>query len=451
MTARPHNTDFDSLDLESARAALRAQHQQLEHHERQLEAMSRISAALFSQTSLDDLMRETLTVTIEVVGADAGSLQMYDSVRDVLTFRTVVGPASERLVGFSMPASQGISGRVFRTGQPDLNTDVQSSVEFNRDVDAQTGFVTRSMATVPIKRPDGPPIGVMQILNFAENYDSSDLEVLLVLSGQAAMALENARLAQSAQQAAMVNLIGDVSHDIKNMLTPIQTGVWTLDPLLRKMFADLEKASATLSPEDAAKIARATEFGRESYEWILQNALDAAERVQIRTKEIADAVKGISTPPRFVEANFNALCEEVATALRLVAYDSHVELELDLDPMLSPVEFDHKLLYNALYNLVNNAIPETPDGGRVTIRTRAPSLGDLNFTVEVEDTGRGMLPQVRDRLFTEDSVSTKPGGTGLGTRIVADVVRRHRGHIAVGSEPGAGTTFTLLLPVCQNR
>jgi signal transduction histidine kinase len=291
--------------------------------------MSRISAALFLPAFHRRLcMRETLTVNSSKSSAPTPVRPQFKCMTAARDFLIFLAPSGRRLrtrlVGFSMPASQGISGRVFRQGTPDLNIDVQNSSEFNREVDDRTGFVTRSMATVPIKRPDGPPIGVMQILNFAESYDHFDLEVLVVLAGQAAMALENARLAHSAQQAAMVNLIGDVSHDIKNMLTPIQTGVWTLDPLLRKTFADLQHVSAELAPEDGAKIDVATQYARESYEWILQNALDAAERVQIRTKEIADAVKGISTPARFVEANFNALCEEVVSALRLVAYDAHV-------------------------------------------------------------------------------------------------------------------------------
>ncbi len=115
------------------------------------------------------------------------------------------------------------------------------------------------------------------------------------------------------------------------------------------------------------------------------------------------------------------------------------------------VEFDRKQIYNALYNLVNNAIPETPEGGIITLLTRALSARDGNFLVEVSDTGRGMPENVREKLFTDEAISTKPGGTGLGTRIVADIVRRHHGHIAVKSEIGVGTTFTVLLPLRQNR
>ncbi len=436
--------DFDARTPDELRQALL-------HRELQIEAMSRLSAAVFEQRSVDALIKEILTIAIETVGASAGSLQMHDAARDHLVFRYAVGAAAEQLVGFSMPASQGISGRVFRSGHSDIVTDALGTLNFNSDVDAQTGTITQSMATVAIKRPGASPLGVMQILNFAESYDHYDLEVLEVIAAQAALAIDRARLEQHERKAAMVNLIGDVSHDIKNMLTPIQTGVWTLDPMMGEMFSHLDRVTAHLESGDRARIEDAVASVRQEYGWILQNALDAAERVQLRTKEIGDAVKGVSAAPRFVEADFNELVLEVVRALRLVAHDAQIDLETDLDPSLPNVEFDHKLIYNALYNLVNNAIPETPEDGCVTVRTRALSPNESNFLLEVSDTGRGMSAEVRDRLFTNDAVSTKIGGTGLGTRIVWDVVRRHKGHVTVQSEIGAGSTFTLLLPLRQDR
>ena len=65
----------------------------------------------------------------------------------------------------------------------------------------------------------------------------------------------------------------------------------------------------------------------------------------------------------------------------------------------------------------------------------------------MEDTGKGIPEHIRKRLFTDEAVSTKPGGTGLGTRIVAGVVRRHNGTITVRSEEGRGSTFSIRLPL----
>ncbi len=428
-------------------AALR---DKLAHRERQIEAIRAISEAIFSHTSIDELLRETLEVAMETIGAGAGSVQIHDPQRDVLVFRYVAGPASEQLQDLAVLTSQGIAGRVFRSGTPDVTSEAGENPDFNREIDSRTGLTTHAMATVPIKRRGGAAIGVMQVLNFERHYDVYDVEILEVIAGQVASAIESARLEQQGRKAAMVNFIGDLSHDIKNMLTPIQTGVWTLDPMLREMFDHIERATLKLPREARADLDAATDLTRESYEWILQNALDAAERVQNRTKEIADAVKGISTPPRFERDDFNAACQEVISALRLVAHDAQVELVSDLDPTLPPIEFDHKQIYNALYNLVNNAIPETPEGGQITLRTRALKRDNAEFLVEIADTGKGMPREIREKLFTDEAVSTKPGGTGLGTRIVGDIVKRHHGTIGVESEVGKGTTFTLLLPLKQN-
>ena len=127
---------FDSqsrpTEVSACNSAETSVRQALEHRERQIEAMSRLSAAMFTHRGVDALVRETLTIAVETVGADAGSLQMHDASRDQLVFRYVVGAAAERLLGFTMPASEGISGRVFRTGEPDIASDVRERPDFNR-------------------------------------------------------------------------------------------------------------------------------------------------------------------------------------------------------------------------------------------------------------------------------------------------------------------------------
>ncbi len=423
----------------------------LQHRETQIEAIQKTSAALLSHSTVEAMVRETLRLAIEVLNADAGSLLLHNPVTDTLVFRYVIGPASESLIGYVMPASQGIAGRVFRTGEPDITQKVSERQDFNRSVDEKTGYHTESMMTVPVKRAEGSPIGVMQILNSSKAFDIRDCEVLQVMAAQASAAIENARLVQEARKAEIVNVIGDISHDIKNMLTPIQSGVWTLEPMLDEMFEALDAIHAKCPETDAwgAKIKEAADLVREDYGWILGAALDAAEKVQVRTKEIADAVKGESAAPFFELANLNDTAEEVVRGLRLVAHDRRLELIADFDPQLPLIEFDRKQMYNALYNLVNNAIPETPAGGRITVRTRAPQQGESTLRVEIQDTGKGIPEHVRVRLFTDEAVSTKPGGTGLGTRIVGGVIRRHNGTIAVHSEEGRGTTFIIRLPLPQ--
>jgi signal transduction histidine kinase len=140
----------------------------------------------------------------------------------------------------------------------------------------------------------------------------------------------------------------------------------------------------------------------------------------------------------------------VARVLYVVAEPVGVAIDVSGVAELPPLLLDRRRMYNCIYNLVHNAIPETPPGGtiRVSARRRADDEHEAPGTLEivVADDGRGMPESVRARLFGDDAVSTKPGGTGLGTRIVRGAVEAHGGSISVASAPGAGARFTLTLP-----
>ena len=419
----------------------------LEHRERQIAALRRISEALLSQVKIDDLLRETLNVAVEVLKATVGSLQMHDPRTDALVFRHVTSASDTHLVGFSIPTSKGISGQVFLSGLSNLTNKVGQNVEFNPEVDEKSGTRTHSMLTVPLKRPDGKSIGVLQVLNSRTHFDELDLEVLEVLGAQAAMSIENARLAQEARKAEIVNVIGNISHDIKNMLTPIQSGIWTLQTLLEDASESVTGVCRNCPPDETwgAQITQALDAFGADFAWITESALDSSERVQDFTRDLADAVKGEIAPPVFERGDLNCTVQDVARTLQLTAEKAGVRLGLDLDAALPPLAFDRKQIHSALYNLVNNAVPETPQGGSVTIRTRRE--GEATILLQVQDTGRGIPDDVRSRLFTEQAISTKVGGTGLGTRIIAGVVQRHNGTITVESEVGRGSTFSIRLPL----
>ncbi len=441
----------EAAQLEATRLVERVRELELKlgHRERQIDAMQHTAESLLSQDTVDDMVREALEIGIEVLDADSGSMLIHNPLDDTLAFRYVVGPAANKLIGMTMPADQGIAGRVFQSGEADITQQVGDASEHNRDIDQQTGYQTESMMTVPLKRNGGKALGVMQMLNAREPFDKLDLEVLQVMAAQASSAIENARLLNEARKAETINLIGDISHDIKNMLTPIQSGVWTLEPMMDEMFRALDKIHVVCPQADLwnQQIRDAVSIVREDYGWILQGSLGAALKVQMRTKEIADAMKGQSAPPFFTPGNLNDIVNEVASALRITILDARLEMELELDPDLPIAEFDHKQIYNALYNLANNAIPETPPDGLITLRTQ--KIDGDTLRIQVQDTGKGIPPQVRASLFTESTISTKIGGTGLGTRIVGDVVKNHRGKISVESQENQGTTFTIILPLHQ--
>ncbi|HKB15930.1 MAG TPA: ATP-binding protein, partial [Planctomycetota bacterium] len=102
----------------------------------------------------------------------------------------------------------------------------------------------------------------------------------------------------------------------------------------------------------------------------------------------------------------------------------------------------------AVVNLVENAIDAMPRGGVLELAVGSGSSPD-SVVLSVSDTGRGLDPAVRDRLF-EPYFSTKSSGTGLGLAIVRRAVEAHGGGISVESRPEGGTVFRIRLPVAAS-
>jgi two-component system cell cycle sensor histidine kinase/response regulator CckA len=137
----------------------------------------------------------------------------------------------------------------------------------------------------------------------------------------------------------------------------------------------------------------------------------------------------------------------------------NIELVTDLDPSLGIVRADAGHIHQVLLNLTVNARDAMPKGGRLTISSSNVNINGLKFPLlpclpsgpyvrlTVADTGVGISAEVRAHLFEPFFTTKAPGcGTGLGLSTVYGIVRQSGGHITVESEPGWGTTFSILLP-----
>jgi signal transduction histidine kinase len=177
---------------------------------------------------------------------------------------------------------------------------------------------------------------------------------------------------------------------------------------------------------------------------VIEMLRHTAKRIQERTKNIADYIKLSHAPVAFAPCRLAEVVDNVLKILRLPADVKHVALRAEGLDRLPVIQADELRLYAVFYNLINNAIPEVPPGGSVTVGGTA--AGDA-VTLTVSDTGRGMPPEVREKLFTSRSASRKAGGSGIGMQIVKDAVDSHGGEIRVESAEGKGTTFTIRLPL----
>jgi signal transduction histidine kinase len=146
---------------------------------------------------------------------------------------------------------------------------------------------------------------------------------------------------------------------------------------------------------------------------------------------------------QFEEDSINDMVMAVTDFIRPVAGRQGIALRVTADPAVPPMEIDRALLRQAVLNLIKNGLEALSQGGTLTVTTRRV---DDTVEIAVSDTGPGIPPEVGKRLF-EQFFTTKPQGTGLGLSITRQIVEEHGGQIRWSSTPGAGATFTIVLPV----
>jgi signal transduction histidine kinase len=148
------------------------------------------------------------------------------------------------------------------------------------------------------------------------------------------------------------------------------------------------------------------------------------------------------------------ILERVTGSLQMQAKQKGISLGVEMPKDLPhAIEADGALLQQALYNLVENALKYTPQGGAVTIQLQTdPSA----LTFAVQDSGIGIPKNDLPRLFEKFYRGTNrealaQRGTGLGLAIVKSIAERHGGKVWAESEPGKGSTFHLQIPLAQSK
>jgi two-component system NtrC family sensor kinase len=169
------------------------------------------------------------------------------------------------------------------------------------------------------------------------------------------------------------------------------------------------------------------------------------------SRRCGDLVKNLLTfshtsPMNRQSTNVNTVVDR---SLRLIAPQMEmkgIEVHADLAPDLPLVQCDPGQIEQVVLALAMNALDAMPHGGNLWLRTRAGA--DSGMEIEVRDDGSGIPADILPRIF-EPFLTTKEGGksVGLGLAVSQNIIDRHSGKIAVQSQLGKGTTFTVTLPV----
>jgi len=370
-----------------------------------------------SSLEIDKLLELILQTATSTVEAERGTLYLVDDIKKELWSK--IAQTSGEIVEIRLPIGKGIAGYVAATGETINISDAYSDPRFNPEVDKKYGYRTKTILCMPMKDKEGKIIGVFQLLNKKGNvFTKEDEDFINALSIHATIALENAKLAQQMVSSERLSAVGRMAstiiHDIKNPMGTL------------RVYAQVMKKKA--ADEEVTKLA--------------DEMIRQVDRFVNMTQEILDFSRGVSSL-NIQETEFSDLMEMVLNFIEKDLTKRNVKLVRN-DKFRGLVNVDADKVMRVFYNIAGNAADAMPNGGQLTVNTLEK---DGFVVVEFVDTGTGMPPEVKAKIFEPFVTYGKKHGTGLGMAIVKKIVDDHKGKIEIDSEMGKGTTVRLLFPL----
>jgi len=416
-----------------------------EGSERRAAFLAEVSAALAASLEYRSTLARVARMSVPFL-ADACIVDIAEEDGGVTRLEVALADPAKHGVAARLkanpprPGSSSPQARVLRTGQPIIAPEVKAAdlEKFTQDEahrQALEDFGPRSLMVAPIVAR-GRTLGA---LTFAaaesdRRFGRSDLSLAEDVARRAGLAVENARLYKTSQEArqaaeaanrAKDEFLATLSHELRTPLSPILGWV----RLLRA--GDLDAAASARGLEVIERNVRAQTQ-------LIEDLLDVSRIITGKLRLEVRPIDLVSV----VEAGIDAV--------RPAAEAKGIRILARLDALASPMVGDPDRLQQVVWNLVSNAVKFTPKDGEVDVEL---ALVDNHARLRVRDTGKGIqasfLPHVFDRLRQADSTSTRAhGGLGIGLAIVRHLVELHGGTVGAESAgEGKGSTFTVELPI----
>ncbi len=201
-----------------ARPASQASNATRDRRLRFAELLLSISQKMSGMDTLDEVLTGLVEVTTRELNAERGTLFLNDPETNELYSRVAQGNFHREI---RLLNNSGIAGHVFTKGEGLIIDDAYADARFNRTIDEQTGFVTRSILCVPIKTAKGDIIGVAQVLNKQKGgFNKGDLKLLVAMTTQGTLALQSAQFIERMkairkQELEFLDIVSEVTSDIK--------------------------------------------------------------------------------------------------------------------------------------------------------------------------------------------------------------------------------------------
>jgi signal transduction histidine kinase len=400
---------------------------------RLLETLVSVSRSINSALHVDEALQLITREACTLMEARMCSLLMLDATGESLDLRASFGAGPTYKDKPRLSVDESFMGIVVRRKKPMQLENVQTSALYqNIDMARREGLV--SLLSAPLIF-SGQTIGTLNVYTGEpRSFSNEEVHILTALTELSAIAIEKARLyervvdveeqlRQNEKLSALGLLAAEVAHEIRNPLTVMKMLYHSLG---------LEFAPGDPRVRDDA---------------ILREKMDHLNKI---VEQILDFAR--SSEPKMSALNINQLLNDLALLIRHKLRNQEIHFVRRLAPELPEIMADGTQLAQAFLNLTLNAVEAMPQGGTLTISTRAvilPRRGPKpsHVLIEFRDTGQGMPEEQRRRRFSSLLSTTKQKGTGLGLAIVSRVIETHRGRVRILSRPGKGTAITITLPV----
>lgn len=404
----------------------------LEGRHKLLLRLVELSVTLNSTLDLDELLQRITATATELLECEAASILLYDEKNPRLFFAAATGSDPEKLAEIPVPIDNSLAGTIFRTSQPLILNNAEQDPRHYSLVSDHIKFKINTLLGVPMPIKDRT-VGVLEAVNKKDGtFAESDVTTLSVIAAHAAIAINNARLLRTTQQA--LDKVKETNQIKSNFLALASHELRTPLGIIIGYATFLQEGARGESSEHANQVLGAAAQMRSLLDQMNNLTLLQADEMVMRPMTIP------------IQDVLNFAVDEIKY------FASRRDLKLVFafrdDPILVNVDPERTTL--AFVNLLNNAIRFSPEGSTITIGAVAEEKQVLAW---VQDQGIGIPVDKLTKIFEEFYQIEPPntrhyGGLGIGLTIAKGLIETQGGKIWAESDgEKQGSTLKILLPV----
>jgi signal transduction histidine kinase len=403
----------------------------LEGRQQQLLRLVELSMTLNSTLDLDELLQTITATATELLDCEASSILLYDEKNPRLYFAASTGSDPAQLAEIPVPIEGSLAGTIFRTNQPLILNNAEQDPRHYSLVSDHIKFKINTLLGVPMPIKDRT-VGVLEAVNKRDGvFNDRDVAILSVTAAHAAIAINNARLLRTTQQALekvretnsiKSNFLSLASHELRTPLGIIIGYATFLQ----------EEAKGELS-DHAQQVLNAAAQMRSLLDQMNNLTLLQTDEMEMRPSKIS------------IQDVLDFACDEI----KYFAARRNLELVFAFQDEPMYVDVDPEKTTLAFVNLLNNAIRFSSEGSQIVIG--AIEQGN-QVMAWVQDNGIGIpgdkLQKVFEEFYQIEPPNTRRyGGLGIGLTIAKGLIEVQGGKIWAESEGlGKGATLKVLLP-----